>query len=172
MLHIAGFIAVIVVLGVMAPKHDAHYVFAEVTNNSGWDNNGISWLVGLLSTVYPFLGYDSACHLAEEMPRPARNVPIAMVGSVVVNGIIGFAYTLVLLFSLGSLDDLLASPTGFPFMQLFANVTNNYAGAIMLSLPIAIIAVAANVLVRRQLQERSGHSLEIMPCHIPATYHT
>ncbi|KAH8813353.1 amino acid transporter-like protein [Xylogone sp. PMI_703] len=144
-LHIAGFIAIVVVLGVMAPKHNAHYVFVEVTNNSGWTNDGVSWLVGLLSTVYPFLGYDSACHLSEEMPRPARNVPIAMVGSVVVNGIIGFVYALVLLFSLGNLDDLLASPTGFPFLQLFRDVTNNYIGAIMLALSVAVIAVAANV---------------------------
>ena len=70
----------------MAPKHDAQYVFTEFSNTSGWTSDGISWLVGLLSTVYPFLGYDAACHLAEEMVYPARNVPIAMVGSVIVNG--------------------------------------------------------------------------------------
>jgi choline transport protein len=143
-LHVAGFVAVIIVLGVMAPKHDAHYVFAEFSNTSGWSNDGISWLVGLLSTVYPFLGYDAACHLAEEMIHPARNVPIAMVGSVVVNGIMGFGYSIILLFSLGDLNDLLMSPIGFPFMQLFLNVTQNAAGATILALCVTLIAVAAN----------------------------
>lgn len=133
-----------IVLGVMAPKHDAHFVFAEVTNNSGWSNDGISWLVGLLSTVYPFLGYDAACHMAEEMPRPERNVPIAMLGSVLVNGILGFGYALMLLFSLGDLGELLESPTGFPFMQLFLNVTESKAGSTILILAVTFIAVAAN----------------------------
>lgn len=47
-----------VVLGAMALKHDARFVFVEVTNTSGWENDGVSWLVGLLSAVYPLLGYD------------------------------------------------------------------------------------------------------------------
>lgn len=144
MLHIAGFLAIIIVLGVMAPKHDASYVFVETSNTSGWTNDGVSWLVGLVSTVYPFLGYDAAVHLSEEMDNPSRNVPIAMVGSVVVNGIMGFGYCLMLLFSLGDLDDLLASATGFPFMQLFLNVTNSAAASTIFTLIISLIAVAAN----------------------------
>lgn len=67
-----------------------------------------------------------------------------MVGSVVANGIIGFIYCLVLLFSLGDLTTLLESPTGFPFMQLFLNTTNSAAGATILTLIICLIATAAN----------------------------
>lgn len=39
------------------------------------------------------------------MPRPARNVPIAMVGSVAVNGILGLGYCIMLLYSLSDLDE-------------------------------------------------------------------
>ena len=67
-----------------------------------------------------------------------------MVGSVVVNGVIGFAYCVMLLFSLGDLTSLLESPTGFPFMQLYLNVTQSRAGATVLSLIICLIAIAAN----------------------------
>ncbi|KAM3075567.1 hypothetical protein ACMFMG_007706 [Clarireedia jacksonii] len=143
-LHIAGFVAIVAVLGAMAPKHDAYFVFVKVTNTSGWENDGVSWLVGLLSAVYPLLGYDAACHLAEELPRPARNVPIAMVCSVVINGLMGLGYCIILLYSLGNLDDLLASRTGFPYMQLCLNVTGNAAGATILILIVCLIAVAAN----------------------------
>jgi len=128
----------------MAPKHDAHYVFVETYNQSGWTNDGVSWLVGLVSSVYPFLGYDAAVHLSEEMENPARHVPIAMVGSVIVNGIIGFGYCLMLLFSLGDLDSLLTSATGFPFMQLFLNVTKSPTGATIMTLIISLIATATN----------------------------
>jgi choline transport protein len=56
-LHVAGFVVITVVLGAMTEqKHTAAYVFTEVSNTSGWQSDGLSWLVGLLSTVYPFLG--------------------------------------------------------------------------------------------------------------------
>lgn len=56
-LHVVGFVIIVITLGIMTePKHSASYVFAEFSNTSGWQSNGISWLVGLLSFVYPFLG--------------------------------------------------------------------------------------------------------------------
>ena len=143
-IHVVGFVAIMVVMGVMAPKHGARFVFVEFSNTSGWASDGTSWLVGLLSTIYPFLGYDAACHLAEEMPLPSRTVPLAMVGSVLVNGVMGLGFAIMLLFSLGDLNDLLTSPTGFPFMQLFLNITSNKAGATVLILIVSLVAVAAN----------------------------
>lgn len=142
-LHIAGLLAILITLGVMAPKNSASFVFTEVSNSSGWSNDGISWLVGLLSSVYPLLGYDAACHLAEEMPHASRNVPIAMIGSVTVNGILGIGYCIMLLFSTGTLDVLLTTPTGFPFMQIFLDATRSAAGATVMSLVITLIAIAA-----------------------------
>lgn len=90
------------------------------------------------------LRYDAACHLSEEMPKPSRNVPLAMIGSVMINGVIGLVYAIVLLFSLGNLESLLESKTGFPFMQLFLNITGSPAGASVLALCITLTAVAAN----------------------------
>ncbi|KAF9691162.1 hypothetical protein EKO04_010592 [Ascochyta lentis] len=142
-LHITGFLAILVTLGVTAPKNTASFVFTEVSNSSGWSSDGVSWLVGLLSSVYPLLGYDAACHLAEEMPHASRNVPLAMVGSVTVNGILGIGYCIMLLFSTGTLDTLLATPTGFPFMQIFLDATRSNAGATVMSLVITLIAIAA-----------------------------
>lgn len=159
-LHIAGFIALTAVIGAMSEKHSAHYVFVETANSTGWSSDGLAWMIGMLSTVYPFLGYaissscertladshryDAAAHLAEEIPHAARNVPLAMVGSVLANGVLGFIYCLVLLFGLGDLDSLLATTTGFPFMQLFLNTTKSKAGATVMSLVPTLIAVAAN----------------------------
>lgn len=48
--------AIIVTLGVMANKSTAEVVFVDFVNGSGWGNDGVSWLVGLISAVYPFLG--------------------------------------------------------------------------------------------------------------------
>ena len=47
-----------------------------------------------MSAIYQLLShsYDAACHLAEEMVNPRRTNPIAILGSVVVNGVRGLAY--------------------------------------------------------------------------------
>ncbi|OLN86253.1 Choline transport protein 6 [Colletotrichum chlorophyti] len=144
-LHGVGFLSILIVLGVMAPKNTASFVFTEFVNSSGWESDGVSWLVGLISAVYPFLGYDAACHLAEELPNASRNVPIAMVGSVAVNGVMGLVYGTVLLFATGPLEALLTTPTGFPFMQIFVDVTKSRGAATFMSLMIILTAVAATV---------------------------
>lgn len=55
-LHIAGLVALTVVLGVMSEKNSDAFVFTETANRSGWTNDGVSWLIGLQSAVYPMLG--------------------------------------------------------------------------------------------------------------------
>jgi len=94
--------------------------------------------------------------MAEEMPYPATNVPIAMVGSVVVNGIIGLSWALMLLFSLGDLDSLLETATGFPFMQLFLNVMESQAGATVIIFTFSMTAVVANAAGLLRRLERIG----------------
>jgi choline transport protein len=141
--HVVALVAIVVVLAVMAPKNTAKFVFTETSNQSGWSSDGVSWLVGLLSTVYPFLGYDAACHLAEELPNASRNVPLAMLGSVTINGVMGLGYCVILLFSSGPLDALLSTSTGFPFMQIFLDATKSPAGTTILSLTIIFTAIAA-----------------------------
>lgn len=54
--HTVGFLAVIIVVGVMSDKNPSSFVFVDVVNSSGWGNDGVSWLVGLASIVYSFLG--------------------------------------------------------------------------------------------------------------------
>lgn len=68
-----------------------------------------------------------------------------MVGSVVVNGLMGLVYVIVLLFSTGPLESLITSRTGFPFMQIYLDVTESRAGATIMSLMLILIAIAATV---------------------------
>ncbi|KAF4414735.1 amino acid permease [Fusarium acutatum] len=129
-LHIVGFLVVFISLAVKSEKTDTESVFTRFSNSTGWSSDGVAWLVGLISTVHPFLGYDAACHLAEELPHASRNVPVAMVGSIVLNGIIGLAYVMMLAFSVGSLTTILDTSNAF---------------TTVLVLFIVIIAMAASV---------------------------
>lgn len=68
-----------------------------------------------------------------------------MIGTVVTNGLMGLVYCITLLYSTGSLESLLATPTGFPFMDIYLRATNSQAGTTVLSLTVPIIAAAASV---------------------------
>ncbi|RKL27153.1 hypothetical protein BFJ72_g13386 [Fusarium proliferatum] len=144
-LHGLFFLVTLVVLASMSKKNTAHFVFVETQNETGWSSSGVAWFVGMISSVYPFLGYDAACHLAEELPHASRNVPIAIMGSIGINGILGLAFTLVLLFSTGPLERLLESPTGFPFMQLYLDATKSHSATTILSIFIIMMALAGAV---------------------------
>lgn len=144
-LHVVGFVAAFVVLAAMADKNSARSVFVQVQNSTGWSSDGVAWMVGLLSTVYPFLGYDAACHLAEEIPHAARNVPLAIMGSIGLNGLMGLAFATMILFSTGPLESILTTPTGFPYIQIFLHVTKSHVAATILPLIVIAIAMAATV---------------------------
>ncbi|CAG9984530.1 unnamed protein product [Clonostachys byssicola] len=142
--HIAAFIGVVAVLLAMSDKTSASSVFVEVQNQSGWDSDALAWLVGLISAVYPFLGYDAACHLSEELPHASRNVPLAMMGAVISNGLTGLVFVLSLLFSATNLGDVLSTSTGFPYMEIYLEVTRSHAGATVLALVTPFIGSAAS----------------------------
>lgn len=58
--------------------------------------------------------YDAACHLAEELPHASRNVPLALIGGVVINGLIGLVYCIVLLYSTSYLNHYCRLQRGIP----------------------------------------------------------
>jgi choline transport protein len=69
-----------------APKNSAKFVFTEFSNETGW-SDGVSWMLGLLQSALSLIGFDAASHMAEEMPRPARDVPHAMLYAIGVGGV-------------------------------------------------------------------------------------
>jgi hypothetical protein len=67
-LHIVGFIGVMITLGVMSEKNSRAFVFTDVVNSSGWGSDGVSWLIGLQSAVFPMLGYVYTPLMSYEYP--------------------------------------------------------------------------------------------------------
>lgn len=47
-------------------KHNASYVFTEVSNVSGWNPTGFAWLFGFLSVSWTMTDYDATAHITEE----------------------------------------------------------------------------------------------------------
>jgi choline transport protein len=145
-LHVVLFIVLFVIILVVSPtKNSASFVFTDFENESGWSNNGVAWCIGMLSSAYVMVGYDGATHLSEEMPDPAVGVPRAMIGSLVLNGVLGFAFILVVLFCMGDIASVFETNTGFPIIQVFVNVTGSNGAATAMSTAIVLMATLATI---------------------------
>lgn len=84
--------------------------------------------------------------MSEEMKNPRTGVPRAMIMSIVVNGIMGFAVLLAVLFGIGDFQAAVTSRTGFPIIEIFFQMTRgNAAAASAMSCTIVASASLATV---------------------------
>lgn len=149
--HVLFFFGILIAVAVL-PKslpggyQPAEFVFTQFSNGTGWDSDAIAWGIGMVTSAYIMIGYDSAAHMSEEMPDPRRGVPTAMIGSIVVNGIMGFVVVIAVLFGIQDFDAALNTPTGFPIIEIFRQITGgNLPAASFMSCTIAISASFATV---------------------------
>jgi choline transport protein len=79
--------------------------------------------------------------MVEEMPRPTVDAPQAMVAAVVVGGVTGIFFIIVLLFCFVDMDVLLTSPTQSPLTEMIHQATGSRAAATVLSVAVAFCFV-------------------------------
>lgn len=143
-LHVMGFFAVLIPLTYLAPHKDASYVFGTFTNDSGWSSAGLTWLIGLMGTNLPFIGYDGPCHMAEEVVNASIAVPWCMIATIIINGTLGFAIVIAFLFCIGDVDAALSSATGYSYIEVFYAATKSHAGtSVMAAIPAALVICAS-----------------------------
>lgn len=83
--------------------------------------------------------------MSEEIRDAALVVPRSIMISLFINGALGFAVLLVVLFSLNDVDRALKSATGYPYMQVFLDSTGSVAGATAMASIITVMAFSANI---------------------------
>jgi choline transport protein len=81
--------------------------------------------------------------VAEEVLNASTVVPWAIVATIIINGILGFALLIALLFCLGDVTAALDTPTGFPFIEIFAQATNSNAAATTMTCLIIFLLAAS-----------------------------
>ncbi|KAH7178592.1 amino acid permease [Fusarium sp. MPI-SDFR-AT-0072] len=133
-------IVISVVLLATSPKTDAEFVFTNFSNTTGW-SDGTAWMLGLLQSALSFIGWDAVAHMTEEMPRPSKDAPQAMVAAVLVGGTTGIFFIIVMLFCFVDLDLLLASPTQSPLTEMILQATNSRAASTVLTVAVALCFV-------------------------------
>jgi len=140
-----GTVVIIIVLLVKTEhKNDASFVFGGFSNGTGWSSDGFAWLLGLLQSCYTLTGFDAAGHVSEETADAASSAPWGMVLSVGSAGIIGLVFIIPILFCVGDIEAILASPTGEPIAQIFYDSTGK-GGALGLLFLVVVMQFLAGL---------------------------
>ncbi len=93
---------------------------------------GKAFIVGLINANYSFACLDCATHLSEEVPNPARTIPIAILGTVFIGFLTAWPFSIAIFFSISDLKTLLGTSTLVPILELFHQALSSTAGAIVL----------------------------------------
>ncbi|KAK5988393.1 Choline transport-like protein [Cladobotryum mycophilum] len=144
-IHILGFFAIVIPLVTLGPHADSASVFTVFNNGGHWPTQGLSFMVGMLGNVFPFMGADAAFHLSEEIHNPSVVVPRSIMMSIMINGTLGLAMNFAILFCMGDLQKALASPTGYPFMEIFYQATGSLGGTAAMTSIIIVMGGCAVV---------------------------
>ena len=126
--HVVGFFAILITLTYLAPHGNAHDVFIKYLSLGGY-SDGTAFFVGLITTVFAFVGADGAIHMCEEIKNASTVVPQSLLASIFLNGLLGFAMLMAILFCIGDIETALSTPTGFPFIEIFMQAVNSVGGA-------------------------------------------
>ncbi|KAF2743337.1 amino acid transporter [Sporormia fimetaria CBS 119925] len=144
-LHIVGFFAILIVLVYLAPKNSSEMVFNTFFNGGGFSSTAQSALIGSVTIMYSFNGVDGATHMAEEIENSAVVIPRAMILSVFINGVTGYAMLIALCFCMGPLDELLSGAFPFPFMIILLKITGSTAATTVLASIIIVTGISGSI---------------------------
>jgi choline transport protein len=154
--HITLFVVFIIVITVRSPtKSSNDEVWTLFLNKGGYESKGLSFFVGLITPLFAFCGADSAVHMSEEIRGASRVVPWAMMSmfipnlsddhadlnkvSIFINGLTGFCMLVAILYCMGDIDAALASPTGYPFIEILTQVVSSPSGGTALSALLVVM---------------------------------
>jgi len=79
--------------------------------------------------------------MTEEMKRPQRDAPQAMVAAVGIGGTTGTLFILVMLYGLVDVNAILSTNTNVPITQMMYDATGSRAAAVVLSCALAVCFV-------------------------------
>ncbi|KAI8893532.1 amino acid/polyamine transporter I [Globomyces pollinis-pini] len=73
-------------------------MFFTFYNGTGFESVLYVCMIGMLSTLYSFTGYEAAAHMSEETRHAKKSAPYGVIYTVLVSSVVGFLYLLGLLY--------------------------------------------------------------------------
>lgn len=100
------------------PVNSASYVFGQVENYTSWPT-GWTFIMAWLSPIWTIGAFDSCVHMSEEATHASRAVPLGIISSSGLCGILGFLSLAVIAASMDkNIDGILGTKYGQPMTQV------------------------------------------------------
>lgn len=110
------------------------FVFGHVEDLSTWPT-GWEFFMAWLSPIWTIGAFDSCVHMSEEASNAATAVPLGIVLSISMCGILGFLICAVLAACIQDFESIVTTPLGQPMAQIYYNALgSNWAGGMMIML--------------------------------------
>ncbi|KAF3030318.1 hypothetical protein E8E11_000402 [Didymella keratinophila] len=145
-LHVLGFFAIMIPLVYLSDHNDTS-IFTTFVNSGGWSTQGLSFMIGLPSSVFALVGVNSCVHMAEEVKNATKAVPRAVQISVLLNSTLGLAMLITYLFCLRDLGEVVeqSATLGYAYLYVFLKGTGSPAGAATIAIIMWVLGVCCLV---------------------------
>lgn len=81
--------------------------------------------------------------MSEEVTNASLTVPRMMMGTVILNGILGLVMIITIVFSIQDVyAQIVESTAVYPFIDVFATAVGSYAGAIGMTVPLVVLSIS------------------------------
>ncbi|KAK2796749.1 hypothetical protein FQN50_009430 [Emmonsiellopsis sp. PD_5] len=148
-------VLITIILPATAVSHtDTKFIFATLDRSNGWSSDGMAFIMGLINSNFCFAVLDSAAHLAEETPDPARNVPKAIMLTVLIGFVTAFPFACVLMYSLTDFESVVNTETGIPLVELFYVAYGKNKVATLVTMAFVILAYFFSLFPQHAYQAR------------------
>ncbi|KAJ5836359.1 hypothetical protein N7447_002385 [Penicillium robsamsonii] len=123
-LNIALVVATVIALPIgksnnSPPVNPGSYVFGEIQNSTAWPT-GWAFIMAWLSPIWTIGAFDSCVHMSEEATHAARSVPLGIISSAGLCGLLGFVSLAVIAASMDrNIEGILGSKFGQPMTQIY-----------------------------------------------------
>lgn len=78
-----------------------------------------------------------------EVKNAPRRIPQSMISSVLINGAFLFGFMICIMFTVGDVDRALASPTGYPIIEVLFMATKSHAATTVMMCFIVFMGIVA-----------------------------
>ncbi|KAA1473606.1 APC amino acid permease [Dentipellis sp. KUC8613] len=125
-------------------RNTAKFAFGDFQNLNGWPD-GYAFILSFLSPLWAVGLFDPCIHISEEAVNASVAVPWALLSSVLVSGIFGWAINVVLAFNMGTdLQSIIDSPIGQPMAAILFNSFGKKATLGIWSLVVVALFMACS----------------------------
>ncbi|RYP70806.1 hypothetical protein DL771_005181 [Monosporascus sp. 5C6A] len=112
-----------------AARASSAFVWREWRNGTGYKSDGLVFALGMLNGAFNIGSPDCSTHMAEEVPRPSVNIPIAMGVQMTASYLSTIVYFVVLMYSITDFDAVLNTTAAFPLAEIYRQASGGSTAA-------------------------------------------